>query len=40
MATGKPLNGNLGRVWRGNVAPDGIRLGANDVAVFEAMHSK
>ena len=29
------LNGNLGRVWRGNVAPDCIRLGSNDVAVFE-----
>ena len=29
------LNGNLGRVWRGNVSPDSIRLGSNDVAVFE-----
>ena len=31
------LNGNLGRVWRGNVSPDSIRLGTNDVAVFEVV---
>ena len=29
------LNGSLGRVWRGNASPDCIRLGSNDVAVFE-----
>ena len=40
MATGKPLNGSLGRVWRGDVSSDGIRLGANDVAVFEVKFSK
>ena len=31
------INGNLGRVWRGDVSPDCIRLGPNDVAVFEVL---
>ena len=32
------INGNLGRVWRGDVSLDSIRLGPNDVAVFEVEH--
>ena len=32
------INGNLGRVWRGDVSADCIRLGSNDVAVFEVEH--
>ena len=31
------LSGKLGRVWHGDVYPDSIRLGSNDVAVFEAV---
>lgn len=31
------INGNLGRVWRGDISPDCIRLGPNDVAVFEVL---
>ena len=29
------IDGSLGRVWRGDVSPDCIRLGSNGVAVFE-----